>query len=89
MINVQILSYATSDHRPICLKIEDMESQGPIPFNFNLLWLNLNESYQIIETSLNINIKGSPSYIWESKLRAMKIELKKWYKSQYSSLIKN
>ena len=45
----RIRPYPSSDHRPVHLHFEKIKNQGPIPFRFNLLWINKEEVYQIIE----------------------------------------
>ena len=38
---------------------------------------------ELIQRKWNTHHFGSPSYIWESKLRAMKVALKKWAKEDF------
>ena len=56
---------------------------GPIPFRFNPLWLQEAEVKEIVQKAWNSNIYGSPSYIWESKLREVHYALKKWEKVSF------
>ena len=38
---------------------------------------------EIIQGAWNSNIHGSPSYIWESKLKATRLALKNWAKLSF------
>ena len=60
-----------------------MENKGPIPFHFNSLWLSHKEFHHITENSWKVFVKGSPSFMWESKLRILKFKLKNWEKAHY------
>ena len=59
----------TSYHKLISLQLSTSEKLGPIPFRFNPLWLNDAKALEITQIAWNSNITGSPSYIWEDKLR--------------------
>lgn len=85
LINSYSIPCASSDHNPIGLSIAPPENLGPIPFRFNHLWINTPGFLDIVKNTWNKNFPGSPSFIWESKLRVVKIELKKWAKTSYKN----
>eukprot|EP00253_Pinus_taeda_P017553 PITA_17553 len=76
----KILPKLTSDHKPIQLLLEDEEDLGPIPFRFNPLWIEKVGFMETVKAAWVKPITGSPSYIWEQKLKATKYALKEWIK---------
>ena len=79
-----IISSATFDHKPISLSFTNPSNLGPIPFRFNPLWLNNAKNLDLIRTTWNYSFFGSPSFIWDSKLRDVCSSLKKWATTSYS-----
>jgi len=43
-----------------------------MPFRFNPQWLQHQEEYDIISSTWTQYIGGSPTQVWESKLRVVK-----------------
>ena len=84
LLSSHIISSATSDHKPILLSFSLPTNLGPIPFRFNHLWLNNAKTLDIIHTAWNFTLSGSPSYIWESKIRVVRSSLKNWAATSYS-----
>ena len=74
---------AVSDHKPLALILSLPVNIGPISFRFNLIWLHDVKIMELIQRKQNTHHFRSPSYIWESKLRAMKVALKKWAKEDF------
>eukprot|EP00253_Pinus_taeda_P005679 PITA_05679 len=75
----KIILKLTSDHKPIllCLKEEDLV---PLPFRFSPLWTEREGFYERVQTAWRIEISGSPSYVWEQKMKNTKKALKEWIK---------
>ena len=73
------------DHKPISLVLASSINLDPIPFRFNVSWLQEEKAMIIIRDAWRTEILGSPSFIWESKLRRVRSELKAWEKLDYVS----
>ena len=69
---MHILPGSVSDHRPIKLELLAHWDKGPIPFKFNPLWIDKVGFLETIQSAWDIPITGSPSYVWEKKLKATK-----------------
>ena len=78
-----IISSATLDYKPITLLLAPPTNLYPIPFRFNSLWLNNDNTLEIIHTAWNSTFLSSPNFIWESKLRVVRSALKNWATSFY------
>ena len=78
-----ILSSSASDHYPILLTMEPHHHLGPIPFKYNPLWRYNSSAGAIIETTWKQHVEGSPSHIWETKIRNIRRALKDWAKTSY------
>jgi exonuclease III len=82
----KILPHYTSDHKPISLSLLPSSVLGPIPFRFSPLWTGQGDFLNLVQNSWNVPITGSPFYVWEEKLRRLKINLKMWAKKLGSPL---
>eukprot|EP00253_Pinus_taeda_P033369 PITA_33369 len=78
--HTKILNATASDHFPILLTLDSHSQLGPIPFSYNPLWRNIEEAEEIIETTWKHHVEGSPSHIWETKIRNTRKALKEWAK---------
>ena len=74
----KILPHCTSDHKPILLELAIEQDLGPIPFRFSQLWIQHDDFLQTVANSWNAQSKGSSSFIWETKIKRLKIDLKDW-----------
>jgi hypothetical protein len=74
----RILPWTGSDHRPITLTLSPPRNPGPIPYRFNPLWIPEPGFLDIVSDAWNCWIQGSPNYIWEQKLKRVKMALKSW-----------
>eukprot|EP00253_Pinus_taeda_P016135 PITA_16135 len=72
IIKTKILPKLTSDHKPIQLLLDDEENLGPLPFHFNHLWIEREGFFNIVKEAWVKPISGSPSFVWEKKLKATK-----------------
>lgn len=78
---LHILPCRTSDHKPILLEMSSHKDLGPIPFRFNPLWVKEPKFLKLVQDCWTLPVKGSPFFIWEEKLRRLKVVLKTWAKS--------
>ena len=69
IISTEILPKLVSDHHPITLQFEIEEELGPIPFKFNPLWLECDGFMDIVSQEGSLYVDGSPSFVWEQKLK--------------------
>jgi ribonuclease HI/exonuclease III len=83
----EILQAYTSDHKPISLSLTLGEKLGPIPFRFCPLWVTSEGFLELVLESWKKSVSGSPFFIWEEKLRRLKVDLKKWAKNLPSPLL--
>ena len=84
-----IFPKVTSDHHPIGLRLEKEENLGPIPFRFSPLWVEREGFDELISHVWSQFIDGSPSYVWEQKMKLTKIALKSWIKSPLQNPTRN
>jgi len=78
-----ILSTSASDHYPISLTLESHRPLGPIPFKFSPLWTRISTVRAIVEAVWRQHVEGSPSFIWETKIKNVKRALKDWARDSY------
>jgi len=71
-ISSHIIPWGLSDHHPISLSFEKDENLGPIPFQFNQLWLDSPEFFPLLSRVWNEWVDGSLVFIWEKKLKKSK-----------------
>eukprot|EP00253_Pinus_taeda_P022180 PITA_22180 len=81
--HTKILNSTASDHFPILLTLDSHSQLGPIPFRYNPLWRNNAEVAAIIESTWKHHVEGSPSHIWETKIKSTRKALKDWAKVSY------
>jgi hypothetical protein len=74
----RILPWTGSDHRHITLTLSPPRNPGPIPCRFNPFWIPELGFLDIVSDACNCWIQGSPNYIWEQKLKRVKMALKIW-----------
>ena len=79
LISSKILPKLTSDHKPILLLLEEEENLGPLPFRYSPLWTERDRFMEVVHTTSSNHITGSPSYVWEKKLKLTKLNLKNLY----------
>jgi len=73
-----IIAQGESDHCPISLHMEKVKKLGPIPFPFNLTWIQEEGVMDLIHQTWLASVKRSLTFVWESKLQAIKNSLRKW-----------
>lgn len=72
----------TFDHNPISLLLEKEEDLCPIAFRFNPLWVAREGLMDIVAQAWLQPVEGSPSFVWEKKLKYTKYALKTWAKKK-------
>jgi exonuclease III len=86
MATSKVLPHYTSDHKPISLSLFPSSALGPIPFRFCPNWTRHEDFLNLVLRTWNISITGSPFFVWEEKLRNLKINLKMWAKNHGSPM---
>lgn len=84
ILNTKILPKLTSEHKPIQLLLEDEEDLGPLPFHFNPLRIERESFMETVKESWAKLISGSPCYVSEQNLKAVKQALREWIKKPAS-----
>eukprot|EP00253_Pinus_taeda_P015524 PITA_15524 len=64
-----ILNMSASDHYPITLTLQRHCPLGPIPFKYSSIWNRIPAAKEVVQTTWIHHVEGSPSYIWETKLK--------------------
>ena len=87
MLTYFTLPSMVSDHKSISLVLSTPENLTPVPFRFNSSSIQEEKATGIVKNVWGLACTGSPSYIWESKLRNVRTELKLWVKTEYRNAI--
>ena len=85
IIASKILPKLLSDHHPISVLFEKEEELSPIPFRFIPCWIEREGFMDTVSQAWSHYVIGSPSFVWEQKLKQTKLALKKWVKTPFSS----
>ena len=85
LISSKFLPKISSDHHPISLLVEEEEDFGKISFRFNPLWIEREGFWETMSEVWSQYVDGSPSYVWEQKLKRTKYALKAWIKKPLST----
>ncbi|KAD3640900.1 hypothetical protein E3N88_30123 [Mikania micrantha] len=85
MATIKILDRMWSDHKPIVL-IATNADFGPLPFRFYNSWLSYPELDEIVIKSWSNHTQimgmGAADFILSKKLKALKVDIKKWVKEK-------
>eukprot|EP00253_Pinus_taeda_P020773 PITA_20773 len=85
IVFTKILPKITSDHKPILIFLKKEEDLGPLPFRFSPLWAGKDGFLETVQAAWRIEVYGSPSFVWEQKLKNVKATLKAWIKKSTQS----
>eukprot|EP00253_Pinus_taeda_P023771 PITA_23771 len=85
IVFTKILPKLTSDHKPILICLKKEEDLGPLPFRFSPLWVGKDGFLETVKAAWSMEVYGSPSFVWEQKLKNVKIALKAWIKKSMQS----
>lgn len=77
-IQSSIIQGYISDHKPVALKLDKGKNMGLLPFKYNRAWDSNEDFRTLIKEHWAIEISGSPHYIWETKLKLLRIAIKQW-----------
>jgi len=78
MVKSKIVHPSASYHKLVVLTLGKLENQGHLPFRYNKIWDNKEEFGKQIKESWKTSVTGSPQYVWETKLKNLRIHLKSW-----------
>lgn len=81
-IKTKIIHTTTSDHKPMAIVMGKMENQGPLPFRYSSIWDSNIEIIELIKEAWEPRVSRSPQYIWETKLKKCKNQVKGMGKSK-------
>jgi hypothetical protein len=83
------LSRLCLDHFPILLDYGDV-SRGCKPFKFENMWLKAEGFVGLVKQWWDSYLfQGSPSFVFACKLKALKLDLKKWNKEVFGNVERN
>lgn len=77
-VRQKILSHSTTDHYPICIKVDGIH-WGPVPFRLDNKWLG-KENFKKLGEDIwqNCVVWGCASYRFAQKLKTLKNVIKVW-----------
>lgn len=78
-----ILNVSASDHYPVTLNLQLHCPLGPIPFKYSANWNRSPAAREVVYAAWTQHVEGSPTHIWETKLKKARQYLKNWAKSNY------
>eukprot|EP00253_Pinus_taeda_P009759 PITA_09759 len=78
-----ILNVSAYDHYSITLTLQSHCPLGPIPFKYSSIWNRIPAAKEVVQTTWIHHVEGSPTYIWETKLKRVRQALKNWARSNY------
>ena len=73
---MHILHSSVSNHKPVRLEPLAPKDLGPIPFRFSPLWIKEADFMQKVRDCWKELVNGSPFFVWEEKLKRVKVMLK-------------
>lgn len=77
-IQSSIIQGFISDHKPVALNLIKRENLGPLPFKYNRAWDSSEVFRNLVRDTWATEIKGSPHYVWETKIKLLRIAIKQW-----------
>ena len=83
LLKIKIVHKSASDHKPVVLTMGKLENQGPLPFKYNPIWDSKEDFGKLIKDSWKKSVTGSPQYVWETKLKNLRMHLKNWARENY------
>jgi len=79
-IKSQLIHASASDHKPVLLKLDKGRNLGPLPFKYNKTWDLQDEFRTLVQNQWAKEINGSPYFVWETKLKNLRVAIKQWAK---------
>jgi hypothetical protein len=84
VISLQIIPFSILDPKPITLSFLFPQNIDPLPFHFNQLCMDNPSIPSLVTQAWTTSFSGSPNFVWESKLKSVKISLKDWVKNSFT-----
>eukprot|EP00253_Pinus_taeda_P010445 PITA_10445 len=78
-----ILNNSASDHYPITLTLLRHCQLDPLPFKYCSLWNQIPEARNAVWQAWTQHVEGSPTFIWETKMKRTRQALKNWAKTKF------
>eukprot|EP00253_Pinus_taeda_P005844 PITA_05844 len=79
-IKSYLIHASASDHKPVILNLVKERNLGPLPFKYNKIW-DLQEDFRaLIQNQWDKEVIGSPHFVWETKLKHLRVVIKQWEK---------
>lgn len=85
IVFTKILPKLTLEHKPILICLKEEEDLGPLPFRFSSLWVGREGFFETVQSAWKIDVSGSPSFVWEQKMKNAKKSLKEWIKKSMNT----
>eukprot|EP00253_Pinus_taeda_P027230 PITA_27230 len=79
-VKSKIVHATASDHKLVVLILDSVRNIGPIPFKYNKIWDSKEGFRKLIKDHWEMEVNGSPHYVWESKLKSLRAVIKQWAK---------
>eukprot|EP00253_Pinus_taeda_P024119 PITA_24119 len=79
-IKSHLIHASASDHKPMILNLDKGRNLGPLPFKYNKIWDLPDDFRSLIKNQRAKEVNGSPHYVWETKLKALRSVIKQWAK---------
>lgn len=84
-IKTKIIQSTTYDHKPVAINMERERNMGPLPFKYNKIWDQIEEFCSLVQFHWEMDVRGSPYFVWETKLKSLRTAIKKWAKEHAAS----
>jgi len=78
LVKSKIVHNSASDHKSVVLTLGKLENQGPLPIRYNPIWNSKEDFGKHIKERWKKSVTGSPQYVWETKLKNLRMHLKNW-----------
>ena len=78
LLKSEIVHNSSSDHKLVVLTMGKLENQGPLPLRYNSIWDSKEYFGKQIKDSWKKSVTGSPQYVWENRLKNLRMHLKNW-----------
>jgi len=79
-VKSKIVHATASDHKLVVLTLDNGRNLEPLPFKNNKAWDSKGDFRKLIKDHWEMEVIGSPHYIWEIKLKSLRAATKQWAK---------
>lgn len=77
-----------SDHKPCIVKLTSQLHKRGVPFRFKNIWKEHVDFLRVVEQIWRVNVRGYKMYQLVTKLKMLKVRLKKWKLEEFGDLRK-